>query len=455
MSFKKLSFLYLVFILFLFFSSPGQYVIHYEQMRVTQFELNQRLENKLLTYVPTTNKEKFLIASTLNCTRALDSFGLIYKSYADRNLVYGEKLRESQFAEKEIRKGSYGVLFNKINTEMESAFSQTTGKTLKSDIINLKSFTGQNFNSQEFYFKETPNGVVLSVLEHLKTVYLSNVITALFKQKIILPKYEQISLKDASFIQKFKRVLVLGNSFELGVKLEKPGELPKVLINGSNVDVKPNNRALFELAYLPKLPGKYSVEIILGNKRLFTGFEVLKPEFRFVMEKSSFDAFVGERMIISLDTQYFPSRNVRFISNKAEIVRDKEKLFVTPNEMGLFYITMLSGEEKIDQITLYAHEPENIEVGLLDVSGEPSTLNTANRLESLNTFWQVVSFRMTVIGINGDKQTMRSATRYLRNDLREAEQNAKAGSVLIFDDIKLIGKTRGLIKAGKPLVLKK
>ena len=92
---------------------------------------------------------------------------------------------------------------------------------------------------------------------------------------------------------------------------------------------------------------------------------------------------------------------------------------------------------------------------MLDISGEPSSLNTANRLESLNTFWQVVSFRMTVVNENGDKKSLRSATRYLRNDLREIEQNAVKGSVLIFDDIKLIGKNRGIVKTGRPIVLTK
>jgi hypothetical protein len=116
---------------------------------------------------------------------------------------------------------------------------------------------------------------------------------------------------------------------------------------------------------------------------------------------------------------------------------------------------MFQGDSKLDDIVLYAHEPEDIEVGLLDISGEASTLNSANRLESLNTFWQVVSFRMTVVGNDGAKQSLRSATRYLRNDLRLAEKNATKGSVLIFDDIKLISKNKGVTKTGRPIVLKK
>lgn len=455
MSFKKLSFLYLVFILFLFFSSPGQYVIHYDQMRVTQEELNTRLNSKLSSYEPKSADERSLVETTRESIGFLDSLKEIYLSFADKNLIYGDKLKENQFAEKEVRNGQLSAAFTEVNDRMESVFVKTTGKSLKSDIINLRSFTGQDVKAVEFYFKETPNGVVTSILEHLKTVYLYNVITELFKEKIVLPKYEQISLEDASFIQKFKRMLVLGNSFDLSIKPLNPSDKPVILINGLEITSKPNKNGVYEVSYIPNIAGKYSVDITLGGQRLFAGFEVLKPEFRFIMEESSFDAFVGEKMVISLDTQYLPNRKVKFISDKAEIERDGGKLIVTPYEAGLFNIFMVNGTERLDQISLYAHEPESIEVGLLDISGERSSLKMANRLESLNTFWQVVSFRMSIVNAVGEKQTLRSATRYLRNDLRDAEQKATSGSILVFDDIKLVGRKKGITKTGRPIVLKK
>ena len=62
---------------------------------------------------------------------------------------------------------------------------------------------------------------------------------------------------------------------------------------------------------------------------------------------------------------------------------------------------------------------------------------------------------MTLIDTLGAKKSLRSATRFLRNDLREMESKAADGSVLIFDDIKLISKNRGIVKTGMPIVLKK
>jgi hypothetical protein len=114
---------------------------------------------------------------------------------------------------------------------------------------------------------------------------------------------------------------------------------------------------------------------------------------------------------------------------------------------------MIINNEVVDDFVLYAHEPEDIMVGLLDIGGNQTSLDRANRLESLNTFWQVVSFRMTVIDKNGEKDFLRSATRFLRNDLRALEENAAKGSTVIFDEIKLVGKDRNIVKMGRPIII--
>ena len=455
MTFKKLSFLYLVFILFLFFSSPGNYVVHYDQMQVTQEELNGRLNAKLISFDAKNEDDKLLKETTLQCLQELDELNLKYKKYANDFSIYGDKLKENQFAEKQIRNGSLAASFNSTNEKMEAVYSKTSGKSLKSQIIEIRSFTGESFKSLEFFFKETPNAVVGSVLEHLKTVYLYSSITQLFKQQIILPQYKQVMLEEANFIQRFKRLLVLGNSFDLSIKPSNNKDIPEVKINGDPTLALESNSGTYEVNYIPTKPGKYAVEVNVGEQRLFTGFEVLKPAFRFVMEKSNFNAIVGEKMLVSLDTQYLPSRGITFISDKAKIVREGDRLTITPNEAGMFRVKMMNGKEQVDDFVLYAKEAEAIEVGLLDIAGDPSSLNNASRLESLNTYWQVVSFRMTIIDASGNKKSLRSATRYLRNDLREAEQLAETGSVLVFDDIKLISKNRGITKIGRPIILKK
>ena len=454
MSFKKLSFLYLVFILFLFFSSPGKYVDHYESIAVTQVELNARLVQKLKTFESTDPNKLKLKNTTFECIGVLDDLRAKYEEFADQNLIYGDKIRENQFAEKQIRKGALGAVFKDNNKNYVKTFEEVVGRTIKDQISSLKSYTLQEFDEVTFFFKETPNGVINSLFEHMKTVYLYNTITELFREKIILPKYEQILLEEAKFIQRFKRLLILGDQFEMTIQSET-GQVPYAAVNGQEVRLSTSDSVYYTLMYQPTKAGKYSIEVNLDDERLFTGFEVKRPEFRFVMEKSSFDAFVGQKMLISLDTQYFPSRNVKFVSSRAEVERIDDKLFVTPYETGRFQLSMMQGDEILDELVLYAHEPDNIQVGLLDIGGEKSSLKNANRLESLNTFWQVVSFRMTLIDTLGAKKSLRSATRFLRNDLREMESKAADGSVLIFDDIKLISKNRGIVKTGMPIVLKK
>jgi len=384
----------------------------------------------------------------------LDDLKSKYAQFAEDNLIYGDKIRENQFAEKEIRKGSLSLVFKDNNKKYLTTFEEVVGRSIKSQVSSLKSYTLQEFDDVTFFFKETPNGVINSLFEHMKTVYLYNTITELFREKIILPKYEQILLEEAKFIQRFKRLLILGDQFEMTIQSET-GQVPYAAVNGQEVSLSTSDSVYYNLTYQPTRAGKYSIEVNLDDERLFTGFEVKRPEFRFVMEKSSFDAFVGQKMLISLDTQYFPSRNVRFVSSRAEVERVEDKLYVTPYETGRFQLSMMQGDEILDELILYAHEPDNIQVGLLDIGGEKSSLKNANRLESLNTFWQVVSFRMTLIDTLGAKKSLRSATRFLRNDLRELESKAADGSVLIFDDIKLISKNRGIVKTGMPIVLKK
>jgi hypothetical protein len=454
MSFKKLSFLYLVFILFLFFSSPGKYVEHYESIAITQVELNSRLVQKLKTFESTDPNKLRLKNTTFECMGVLDDLKSKYAQFAEDNLIYGDKIRENQFAEKEIRKGSLSLVFKDNNKKYLTTFEEVVGRSIKSQVSSLKSYTLQEFDDVTFFFKETPNGVINSLFEHMKTVYLYNTITELFREKIILPKYEQILLEEAKFIQRFKRLLILGDQFEMTIQSET-GQVPYAAVNGQEVSLSTSDSVYYNLTYQPTRAGKYSIEVNLDDERLFTGFEVKRPEFRFVMEKSSFDAFVGQKMLISLDTQYFPSRNVKFVSSRAEVERVEDKLYVTPYETGRFQLSMMQGDEILDELILYAHEPDNIQVGLLDIGGEKSSLKNANRLESLNTFWQVVSFRMTLIDTLGAKKSLRSATRFLRNDLREMESKAADCSVLIFDDIKLISKNRGIVKTGMPIVLKK
>jgi len=221
------------------------------------------------------------------------------------------------------------------------------------------------------------------------------------------------------------------------------------------VDVKSQANGIFNVSYNPNKPGDYALEVIVGQKRLLSGFNVLKPEFRFIMDRSNLNAMVGSKCELSLDSQFLPKSGVSFYSPMATVVRRKNSLQITPNEEGVFEVLMKVNNEVVDKITLFAHAPDAIQVGLMDIGGNLASLEKANRLESTNTFWQVVNFQMTVVDPSGNKQTLKSATRFLRNELRELEAKAPAGSTIIFDNIKLVGQTSGSTQIGQPLIMVK
>ncbi len=455
LSFKKLSLLYLVFILFLFFSSPGQYVIHYTNLATTQIELNQRLLSKLNSFNSEIPQELELKNTTIACINSLTNLESEYVKYADNNLVKGDKIKENYFAEKIVRNGPLSPTFRSILNNYLSSFTKCSKKDLSNDLISLKDFSQHDFQQIEFFFKETPNGVVNSIFEHFKTVLLYNSVVELTHQIIDLPKFELITINDANFIEKFRRSLVLGETLVLSIKTDKTGVIPSVKINGKLVEVKQTSNTIYTVSYNPLSSGNYALEVILGEKRLLSGFNVLKPEFRFSMERSNLDVVVGSKCILSIDSQFIPKKGVTFFSNKASIVRIKNALYITPTESGVFEIQMKVDNQLVDKVNMYAREPGAIPVGLMDMGGQLASLDKANRLESTSTYWQVVNFNMTVVDPQGNKQTLKSATRYLRNELRDLEAKAPSGSTVIFDNIKLVGQQSGSAQVGQPIILVK
>ncbi len=455
LSFKKLSFLYLVFILFLFFSSPGQYVVHYTHLSNSQTDLNSRLISKLKSFNSVLPQEMDLKNTTLECYNGIDALEQQYAEYAEKNLVTGDKLRDNNFAEKIVRKGQLAPKLQGILDQYLASFVKISKRDLSADLVSLRDFTSNDIKTIDFFFKETPNGVVNAMFEHFKTVFLYNSLIELTHQNIDLPKFELISLKDAKFIEKFRRSLVLGESLELAVKPEKLGLVPTVKINGTLVEIKTQNNGIFNVSYKPYKPGPYALEVVVGDKRLLSGFTVLKPEFRYIMDRSNLNAKVGSTCELSLDSQYFPKSGVSFSSPKASVKRVKNALKIVPIGEGVFEIFMKVNDQVVDKVTLFAHAPGAIKVGLMDIGGNLASLEKANRLESTNTFWQVVNFQMTVVDPSGNKKSLKSATRYLRNELRELESKAVPGSTIIFDNIKLVGQTSGSTQVGQPLIMVK
>jgi len=115
-------------------------------------------------------------------------------------------------------------------------------------------------------------------------------------------------------------------------------------------------------------------------------------------------------------------------------------------------VVMKRGNQEIDRSSFVATLKPDELVSLMDVSGDPADMKNANKLEATNPFWQVVNFDMSVTYPTGEFKKLHSSTRFLRNELRELEEKAPKGSVLVFDNIRLLGREMGLTSKGRPIV---
>jgi len=447
-SFKKLSFLYLVFILFIFFSSPGMYVTQYTSVANTQSALNDRLLEDLKAFNSLDPKHLDLKNTTLDLVGKLDGLNGEYKKFAEETSVSGDRLRENNFAEKRIRKGAIGPKVADIINQYLAKYKTVGVKDLSNDLLEPMDFAGTKFNNIDFFFKEAPNGVMSTSFEHLRTVMLYQTLIALKGKDVELPKFEILTVEESDFIQRFKRNLILGEKLDVLVRPKKKGALPTVKINGGIVD--------YRVVYQPAKAGNYSMEIMVGEDRVLTSFRVEAPAFRFIQEVSNLRAEVGEKFTITLDTNFVPKGDrVKFVSNAADIERSGMVLFITPQKEGKFEVLMQDNGSNIDKANFFASMPRAPKVSLMDISGNPVNMQAANKLESDNTFWQVIDFDMAVVTPDGKSQRLHSATRFLRNELREAESKAPKGSTLIFDNIRLAGQNGGTTTKGSPIILVK
>lgn len=456
-SFKKLSFLYLVFILFIFFSSPGMYVMQYSGVAATQSLLNEKMLNDLRGFNSVNPMELALKTTTMKSVSELEAIKMQYLDFANQTGVSGDRLRENNFAEKKIRKGEIGPKVKEILTDYIQSYSTVGIKDIKSEFDMPEDFSGSKFPVIEFYFKETPNGVLPTVFEHLRTVMLYNTLMVLKKKDLEMPKFEILTMDNADFIQKMKKNLILGEKLDVVIRPQKKGILPTVKINGSLVESKPiNNNGDYRVLYNPKRAGNYSFEVRIGESRLLSSFNVESPAFRFIHETSNLRTEVGSKFTITLDSNFVPKGDrMRFVSNSAQVDRNGLVLKVVPEKEGKFEILMTENGKVIDRAVFFASLPRPPKVSLMDIYGKPVQLSKANKLESDNVFWQVIDFDVAIVSETGKVNKFHSATRFLRNEIREFENNAQKNTTFIFENIRLTSQKGGVTMMASPLIMVK
>jgi len=432
------------------------YVLQYPDVQESQKMVNERMLSELNVFKPQVPGHVELKNVTLSCLAKLEEVKKAYFAYAKETSISGDRLRENKFAETQIINGKWGPIIEKTLDQFLKAYNPVGNKNLKEEFVSLKDGKGTEFDGLYYFFKGTPNGVVPSILEHFKTVMLYHSILAMKKKESELPKFEILTLDETDFIQKFKKNLILGEPLDLVIRPKEVGKRPTVKINGNLIKVDSLSVGDYKMYFLPPAVGDYALEVTSNDKRLFASFKVIPPSFRFINSASSVSGFVGEPIFVTLDSGYVPKgRNITFSSKMAEVKRSGWKLTIIPEKEGIFNVQMFDNGKFIDESEFVATIKPEEEVVLMDISGNSVDLGQANKLEAKNSFWQVVDFDMSVTYPTGESKKTHSSTRFLRNELREMEASAPSGSVLIFDNIRLVGQTDGTVTKGSPVIIVK
>lgn len=454
--FKKLSFLYLVFILFLFLSSPGQFVEHYQNLVPGQQSLVAHLEERLNDFKPSEEGQSQLKELSLNTLMQLKTLEQDYVAYRLQNRISGEKLKENHFANDEVLKGPKGEQLEGLLRDFVVQFRSLGGKDLEKKLMQPLDFGDQAQAALPFFFQDTPNGVVQSIFLHFQSTILINTLNRLEGKAVRLKNPEVLPIGNLDLIQNFKRVLAPGEKLLFKVKAEesKTNAL-QVWINQEELKPISADSVYAYFEYVPLMTGHYSVDILYSNSHYYHNFVVNKAGFKFEQDRSSFLAQVGEEHVITLNPSYLPKEGLSFSSEHADVKFEANQLRITPFHPGAFTVYLNQEGSSIDSLNLYAKDVSIIDVALMDIAGNQNASNEAIRLEAVNPFWQVVNFNLNITYPNGRQKVLHNATRFLRPDLKEHIQAAPSGSLFAFEEIKVIGKNGETYRDGRTLIKRK
>ena len=446
LSYQKQGFLYLVFILFLFFSQAGEYVTHYMHLAKTQKALNGYLESRLEGLVLEDDASNAYRNDVLQRLEELETINEGFDDYARLSIAGPEQFRENQFAERRVRRGDLGVLFAGLWADQQA---QSKGNWTPA---TLEDYDGRIFNATDYFFKETPNAVVPSLVEHAKTAFLVEALESLNKEALVFEKYRMERLEEANFTSVFKKRLFLGENFEMALRSTDESDSIEVVTINSKVQPLSREDGGTQLFYRPTAWGKYFVEIQTRSQRFYTSFEVVRPRIRFVAQEELIDLTLGQTQSISIDDKLLPTEGFAFESDFATTSYESGVLKVTPSTTGEFTLRLFVGEEPMDSVSMGARAPELLSVMLADASGEAATLATAHRIQSANPAFQVLSYTATFYPQDGSApKEVQSLSRLLRPEVQDWVSSG-AGT-LVIKNLSLLSSNGTTRVGAQPLIV--
>jgi len=454
LNFKKLSFLYLIFIVFFFFSSSGDYVKHFQPLSETQELLNFKLKAQLDNYKPILKDEQVIKQNALDLLGVIDNFSNQYRKFVADGGLKGEKIKEQKFSKLYLNTDSATLGLHVALCNFIRCFPSGYQGNLAADLGILPDKIEVNEPIKNQYLKEVPNGAVGSILKHIEMVALSQTLKY-FKQEIEEGGMIRVSSsKDSTFLQGFKSVYYVGEKIDFHF-FSRDSIAPNISIN--QVSFTPSHRDRhYKMSWTPTKEGIYELEANIGDEFIRHSLKVIKPSLRFLESEQEIAAFLSEPLSLTVDMNGLENiRGIRFASNGAKIETNKNQLKIIPLFEGRFTIEMYVGNNLLDSRSLVAIKGKPPVILLKDIAGKRTELGKAHCLESSSPFWQVINFNVTIISPDGSSKELKSQTRFIRNEIRTFENNAEPGSTIIFNQIRLLNANGITTMMGAPIFIGK
>lgn len=446
LSYQKQGFLYLVFILFLFFTQAGEYVIHYTSLAKTQKELNTYLEGRLANLNLSDENASAYRDAVLERVSSLEEINTEFENYSEKNIAGIDQLRESRFSEIQIRRGSLGRTYSEL---WEQQQNQSQGAWTPEFV---EDYEGRRYAPTQFFFRETPHAVIPSVVAHTKTAFLVEALSDLNQEALVFQTYDMQPLEESSFSTVYKKQLFLGENFEMELQAVADNDsIERIAINDREQSFMRTEDGV-AFAYRPQKWGSYFVEIATTQGRFYTNFEVVRPRIQFTPQQTSVALVQGTKTQLSIDQNLLPN-DISFDCEHATLKYNEGVLDITPLATGAFTLILRSGDQIWDELSLYAQAPQKLTVSMANTLGNPSTLQSAHRLQSDNPNFQVLGYDAVFYpSAGGQPQTWKSASRLLKPEIQDVVM--KTSGVVHFKNIELLASDGRTRIAAEPLILR-
>ena len=453
-NFKKLSFLYLIFIVFYFSSTSGDFVRQYINLENTQKRLNEHLEEQLLSIDSSDNRSKIIKSEALLAIEQINKLAYSHDNYLKTIVQSDEALKETKFVSGLEDMGIHLDSINQILKNYVNTLPPDERATTEIDLGLIGEKGIGLYSKQNTFIKGAPTGVFGSIIQHYKTVVLSSALDGIQKSKNRKIQIKTINQKDSSFIIGFNNTFNFGEQVRFSF-LSEQNLIPEVIIDDIKMEVFQENEKEYSVNWIANKVGDIVILARLKDQVIKKTIKVLAAKPSFLENKQEIACFINEPISLKLERNSIRNQQISFSSNAAKIERKGDEIIITPLFEGRFVVEMKLGEKVIDQRVLFAGKGEAPIVVLKDIIGNQTNLKSAHCLESESSEWQVVNFNFISIDPNGITKKLKSNTRFLRNELRTLTNNLPAGSTIIFDQIKLLNKDGNKTCLGSPLFIEK